>query len=123
MGADVAEGVEVVRGVEEVRWEEAAGRPTHEDGLQARDRCAILASTRLRSGGRLRPRLCGRLRPTGQGDDVPERRPERDLGDARAAGAANRDEDLPGTRLRPDPSERLFAVDENPRDRGKGLDV
>ena len=99
VGAGGAEGVELVRRVEQVRRQQAARRAADEDGLDA----AWPSPARR--------------------DDLAERRPERHLRDAAAGRTADADEDRARARLRADRGERLGAVDEDPRHRGEGLDV
>ena len=101
VGAGGAERLEVVGRVEQVGREEAAGRAADEDGLD---------------------------RPTGrqlaaERDDVAQRRPERDLGDAVAGRRPDLDEDRARAVGRADRRERLGAVADDPGHRGDRLDV
>src|SRR4029078_12688301 len=88
---DLAERVELVRGVEQVGRQQPAGRTTHEQRLEV-------------------------LRAARELDDGAQRGAEGALRHAVALRAADLDEDRARARLRADRRERLRAVDEDPRD-------
>ena len=94
-------GVEVVRRVEQLGRQQAAGRAADQDGLD---------------------RAAGRQSPA-EPDDLAQRRPERDLRDAVAGRRPDLDQDRARAVRAADRGERRGAVADDPRDGGEGLDV
>ena len=100
VGAGRAQGVELVGGVEEVCGEQAAGGAAHEHRLE-----------RPRAGA------------AGEVHELPQRGAQGDLGDARARGTPELDEDGAGAGRRAGRPEHVAPVGHDPGDRGQGLDV
>ena len=97
----VPQRLEVVGGVEQVRREQAPGRPADEQ-------CLDLSAPRQLAG---------------QGHDLAKRRGQRNLGDALGARSADLHEDRARAALAADRGERRGPVAHDPRDRGQRLHV